>query len=291
MIRLVFSIAALSLTPAAMAISAPDPTTPSDLLAGPKVNEGSERPTLVKVDFAGQLEPLDSRAEVAALALLDLSTEERTTVETFLTQRNASVTAALFENMDLFLQLQAARQSGDLATARPLLRDFRQSVAPLLNPPLAGQVAAHLPESARDEFSRLVNEYKQALQEAETADRDRATSSPESDRMSQRRQRARSGSMADARYELSQLMREMARSLSTIVDERRAQTEQLLVAIDATPEQRGQITAILRESAEQTSGSDRNNRRTPERAEAMTRIFALLTTDQRRNLREYLRQP
>jgi hypothetical protein len=287
----VSSLAALSLMPAAIAISAPDPTTPSDILAGPKVSEGPERPSLVKVDFAGQLERLDTRPEAAAISLLNLSAEERAKVDRFFTERTASVTAALYENMDAFLELQAVRQSGDLAEARPQLRRFRQSVAPLLNPPLAEQVAAHLPESARDEFSRLVNEYKQALQEADTADRDRAINSPESDRMSQRRQRARVGSMADARYELSQLMREMARSLSTIVDERRAQTEQLLVAIDATPEQRGQITTILRESAEQTSDSDRNDRRTPERAEAMTRIFALLTPDQRRKLREYLRQP
>lgn len=270
-----------------------EPPEMKGLLSGPKVTEENKRPTLVKQVFGGELQRLEARPEFAAIALLTLTSEERATVEAFFTERAAAVRTALFENMDLFLQLQGARQSGELASARPVMRQFRDGVSPLIEPPLVEQVLAVLPEGTHEEFTRLVSEYRDALAKEEAAARSRNTLDAERDQMERRRGPARSGAETSAnaaRFELSQLIREMARVLSTIVAERRERTEALIAAVDATPEQQAQITAILRQSAETSRADDRTN--SPElRAESIARIMALLTPDQRSKLRDFLRQP
>jgi len=293
--RLAFCIA-FCMIPAGLATGEPLKADPSGVLAGPKVNEEAERPSLVKRSFGGELELLDSRPEVAAVSLLALAEEERAIVNEFFAQRTAAVTAALSENMDLFLRLQAARQAGELAGARPLMREFRQAVAPLIDPPLVEQVASVLPEDSREEFARLVSEYKQALEQQQAADRNRGTESRAENLMQRRRNpsRAAESALSDTRYELSQLLREMARTLSSIVAERRARTDELISAIDATPEQQAEIMSILREAAEGSrsgEGSAGAADSSQFRAESIAKIMAMLDADQRRKLRDFLIRP
>ena len=147
------SITAAALLAAAHATHAGQPESdPAQLLSGPKVTQSTTAATLVQRDFNGRLERIETRPEAAAIALLALTDEERAAVDAFLVQRAAAVTAALFEHMDLFLEIQSARQSGDMEGARPLMRQLREKVPALVSPPLARQVAAVLPESVRSEF-------------------------------------------------------------------------------------------------------------------------------------------
>lgn len=277
-----------------------DPPAVDDppLLSGPKVAPEHAQASLVKRNLNGKLERIETRPEFAAVSLLTLTPEQRAKVDELLARRAADVSAALHDNMDLFLQIQAARQGGDMPGARPLMRQLREKVPTLINPPLAEQLADVLPEASRQEFTRLVTEYAQALSAEESAARSPAAGNPDSDRPERRRNSSRaaaaSSPAAAARYELSQLVREMARTLSSIVSERRERTDALITAVEATPEQQAQIEAILRQMAEQSRSSDKSGATTPSperRAQSIGQIMALLTPEQQKKLREFLRKP
>ena len=185
-----------------------------------------------------------------------------------------------------------------MAGARPLLRALQEKVPALIDPPLAQQVEKILPETSREAFTRIVSEYTQALATDEAMSRNASTSGRESNRPQRRegalRSRAADGPAAAARYELIQLVREMARTLSSIVSERRERTEALIAAVEATPEQQVQIEAILRETAEQSRVTDKSGSSTPSperRAESIAKIRAILSPEQQKKLRDFLRQP
>jgi hypothetical protein len=230
--------------------------------------------------------------------LLALSADQRAKVDELVASRAADVSAALHDNMDLFLEIQAARQGNDFAGARPLMRQLRQKVTSLIDPPLSEQVAEQLPQASREEFTRLVSEYTQALAAEESAGRNPAASGPDSDRTQRRQTATRPGSTigaaAGARYELNQLVREMARTLSSIVSERRERTEALITAVEATPEQQARIEAILRQMAEQNRTAGNTGASTPaaeRRAESISQIMTLLAPEQQKKFREFLRKP
>lgn len=287
--------AAILITPA---LADPPAADVPPLLSGPKVAPDREQKSLVKHDMSDKLERIDTRPELAAINLLTLTPEQRSVVDELFAARAADVSAALRANMDLFLQIQGARQSGDLAGSRPLMRQLRERVPSLINPPLAQQVAEVLPEASRKEYTQLVAEYAQALAAEESATRDSAAGSAGSDQRMRRPNTARAGASAGPaaaeRYELTQLVREMARTLSSIVSERRERTEALIAAVEATPEQQAQIEAILRQSAEQSRTTDKSGAAKPsaeERAQSIGKIMAILTPEQQKKLRDFLRKP
>src|SRR5262249_55191395 len=146
------------------------------------------------------------------------------------------------------------------------------------------QVAKVLPEDQTPDFRRLVSEYVTALEaqaQRETGGTQGAFTRPGSPTPDAPRR----GYSAE-RTEMNLLLRAMARALGSIVQERRARTEELFKAVEATPEQRTAIEKLLRESAEKNRG----RAFTPEqRAENFRRIMEQLTPEQRQKARERLR--
>jgi hypothetical protein len=242
-----------------------------DVLRGPTVRQREKPSTLVKRDMNGQLERLEMRPEQAALDLLGLTVEQRKDADAVLAKRYVSVTALLRENWELFQKLLTARQAGAKAEEiRPLIRQFRPIAAPLLNPGLEEQVAGALPEEKRAEFKRIVDEYKAVIA---------AEPPPGAGGGPEMSGRAPSGA---ERIEVNLLLREMARSLKGIVDERREHMDAFLKAIDATPEQEAKIRELTRAAAESSrkNGAIGEPSR-EERSATWRKIMDVLTPEQR----------
>ncbi|MCX5689343.1 MAG: hypothetical protein NTV94_06070 [Planctomycetota bacterium] len=245
-------------------------------LGGPKVSQTSRAPTLVERDATGKVTRLTQRPEEAAIGLLGLTQEAKAPIEAFFIKRAAAVSRLLADNTPLFLKLQAARQGGasrdELA---PLMEEFETVAADLLESPLSDSVRSLLPASAREPFTKFVDEYNAAVLAEELASRTgRVVEGPRA-----------MGPVASTRLEANMLLREMGRSLGTLVNERRERTAALIKAVDATPEQAEKIEKIFRS---QTQGAQA---RTPEtRGMIMRQILDLLTPDQRIKAREYLQR-
>jgi Spy/CpxP family protein refolding chaperone len=259
------------------------------------VKESTQK-SIVEKSFDGNLVRLEMRPEQAAAPLLTLTDDQKQAVTKFFEERAKAVSTVLYDNFDTFLAVQASRQAGarrpdnkerdDLAMK---MRQLRRAGAALLEPPLVDQVAKILPDEQIPEFRRLVGEYMDALEEQNQRD------------MGGRGQGAflrpgnptpdgpRRGPTVRERTEMNLFIREMARSLGAIVQERKEQTEALIKAVDATPEQADQIQKIIRGAAEK-NGNNPGRRPTPEqRAETFRKIMDVLTPEQRELARERLR--
>jgi len=250
-----------------------------DVLRGPTVAQREKPATLIKRDMNGQLERPEARPEQAALELLGLTPEQRKNADAVLVARYAKVTTLLRENWDLFQKLQTARQAGAKAEEiRPLMREFRPVAAPLLSPGLEEQVAGALPEEKRAEFRRIVDEYK-AVSAAEAPARARGGRESAS--------RAPAAPRAAERIEINLLLREMARALKGIVDERREHMDAFLRAVDATPEQEAKIREMTRAAAEASrKGGAIGEPSREERDATWRKIMDVLTPDQRGKAKE-----
>ncbi|MEX2219188.1 MAG: hypothetical protein WD749_10575 [Phycisphaerales bacterium] len=251
-----------------------------DVLRGPKVVEAPRAPTLVKRDMSGRLERLDTRPEEAAIAMLELTAEQRAAIEEVLVARRAQVSALLEREWDLFIRVQAARQGGAAPSELGgLIRGFRPAAAGLLTPPLGDRVAAALPEAERGEFRRLVAEYNAA-----------ATAEGEGDRSRDRGPRAVGNpARAAERVELNLLLREMARALRAVVEERREHMEAFLRAVEATPEQEKTIRDITRAAAEAGRRSVGPGGASDAAAATQKRVMDVLTPEQRAKAAKFRR--
>lgn len=212
----------------------PEAAKPGDegAMRGPRVRETLAPVSLVHRDMSGKLERLETRPEQAALDLLHLTPEQRKPADEAIAARRVQVNRLLQEHYELFIKLQTARQGGATPEEiRPLMREFRPIAGALLSPTLAERVAGVLPEEKRAEFGKLVEEYNAASVADAPAGRG-------------------GGGGGAERMELNLLLREMARAIKGIVDERKEHMDALLKAIDATPEQEAKIRSIAREAAE-----------------------------------------
>lgn len=245
----------------------PAPASDADAMRGPKVGEKQGPPTLVRRDASGKLERLEVRPEQAAVDLLKLAAEERKPADEVLAARMLEINKALQEHYDLFIKLQTARQGGAKPEEiRPLMREFRPLVAVLVEPALVDRVAKALPESRRSEYRGLVDEYKREFAASEPMGsrgggagagtggggvRGRGVEGREKDGDGGEMKPAEGAAAPiQARIEMNLLLREFARSLKGIVDERKENMDHFLTAVDATPEQEAKIRAIARERAE-----------------------------------------
>jgi len=273
---LVFALVATA--SARQASSVPKVMDPSEAaaLGGPKVVQPQREPTLVELDATGKVTRLTQRPEEAAVALLDLSKEEKAPVDAFFIKRAAAVSRLLAANTPLFLKLQAARQGGaQRDEIAPLMDEFETAAAELLKTPLIDSVLGLLPASARERYTKLVSDYNAAVLAEELASRTgRVVAGPRA-----------MGRVAAKRLEANMLLREMGRSLGTQVTERRERTEALIKAVDATPEQAEKIEKIFRKRAQDAQA------RTPEsRGMIMREILELLTPQQQTKAREFLQR-
>jgi Spy/CpxP family protein refolding chaperone len=271
----------------------PDPG--EDPLAGPKVDKQSDQKTIIERSFDGNLVRLDTRPEQAAAALLTLTDDQRAAVNKLFEERSKEVSRVLYDNFDAFLAVQASRQAGgrrpdnkerdDVAMKT---RQLRKAGIALVEPPLVEQVAKVLPDEQIPEFRRLVEEYMVALEEQAIRDNGRGQGAflrpgnPTAEGPGR-------GPAVRERSEMNLYLRELARSLGALVQERREQTEALIKAVDATPEQAEEIQKIIRAAGEK-SGGNPGRRPTPEqRAETFRKIMDVLTPEQRQKAREHMR--
>jgi hypothetical protein len=308
------SLAALALAQSA----APDP----DALSGPKVVDRaakSAEPTLMQPSFDGSQEQLTQRPEVALLRQLDLSPAEKAGTDALLAERSLKVHRLLNDNLDEFIELQGLLQEvaggssayaprtdrmndddGDEAPKpakqdppRVLLREkllaLREKAIDLVDPPLVDQLAEHLSKTNQSALRDAVADYYKANPAPGPASIG-ASSPPRPDQAANRngdasRSSAPRGFAARRerqRIEVQQLLREMGRSFAAIVEERQSRFEELVQAVQPTPEQESKIQAILRDQ-----GISGQLKPTPaQRAESFRKIMALLTAEQRKQLRE-----
>lgn len=277
-----------------------------DAMRGPKVGERQAAPTLVRRDASGKLERLELRPEQGAVDLLKLTPEERKPVDEVLTARLLEINKALQEHYDLFIKLQTARQGGAKPEeVRPLMREFRSAVTALLEPALVERMAAMIPEGKRAEYRGYVDEYKRAFVASEPMNergggagagtgggggRGRGVEGREKVEKDGGEMRPADGATntdrIPARVEVNLLLREMARSLKGIVDERKEHMDHFLKSIDATSEQEARIRAITRDAAEANKKSGGNGgigeATQDEKIATFRKILDVLTPEQRK---------
>lgn len=265
-------------TPAATAIDDP--------LSGPKVKAPAEpEKSIIRRDASGALEPLDQRPEFAAVELVDLSAEQKASIAALRKHRAKAVSEAFYEHMTLFLEVQGARQARDMTALRQSMTAFRETHKALLAEPLSKQIGAILQPAQVEQFEKMLADYRRALEAARAGNEPRPNQGDAMpDRSARWRSPGRSESRSETRsvslerYETNLLVREMAQTLSSIVKERSERADEMLKAIDATPEQAAKIRLILRGPQ---GDADRDQR--------MQSITELLTPEQRTKLRAYLR--
>lgn len=243
--------------------------------------------TIVERSFEGALVELEVHPATAALAKLDLSDAERAATDRVLDERAKYVSKAARENQALILRLQTARRGGGEEGPRELvelMREARPLLEPLVRPSLVEKLSGVLEEKNSAELKRMVGEYMEAYGEVQ---RERmGEPSGEGAGRGARAAGGRAGGRGAALAESGLALREIARAFATTVEMRREQTEALLRAIDATPEQEGQIQQILRD----VGSEDGLGTPSPaKRREIIERIAEVLTPEQRVRLRQSMR--
>lgn len=273
-----------------------DTAADAALMEGPKVDARNAPKTLVARSFDGKLTVIEDRPEFAAVALLEIDESLLAAYTTLREDRAIAVNSLLRDEYELFLNLQGLRQSSaDPAKMRPLMFQFREAAGGLVDPPLKEQVAAVLPEEQRAEYLAIVQEYLEALRTDYPAGRearaDKDVTPAESAEMNaaadgekRKNRREVPAAFREQRAEVVLLLREVAQSLGALVQASRERGDELMKAIEATPEQDAAIRVILQEKAGLGQKPTKANR-----AELFQAIAAELTTEQRRKLVQYLR--
>jgi hypothetical protein len=284
----------------------------ADALAGPRIKAQVETsPSLVTRDFQGKLQVLGERPEVAAVRLLQLDDATRAKVDQIITQRAALVSQITLEHYDLFAKFQAAFASGEVTpqTRRDraaVVAELREVAKPLFKPAFVDTLAQELSAAQAEHLRAMVEEYRDAVIASEDAARSpREAKSNESvppadtDSMTGmqeqtkpvRPRRARWGggninvSIRQQAYDLRQVGREMGRSFQTFIADKQERAEDLYARVEATPEQRAKIDAILRKDGEAAALMPTD----AQRRERFERILALLTPEQRRKMLQDVR--
>lgn len=235
-------------------------------LAGPKADTAPAR-TLVKRDFRGELEPLDTTPEEAALEFLVLAPEERERVQKIIAERASALDGVVQENVALLLRIDGLEREGMTPDRVEALRDLLNKLAlQVRRGSLKDEVAAELePENGRA-FTATVDEYMRELvrEEAELA--------PEGEK------KGPLARMIAVRLRL--LGEEIKRSYERKIDAGKAELERVLDLIEATPEQRAEIERLALEYAQETLGKPSKRAR----SRFVSRVMGELAAAQRKKL-------
>lgn len=252
------------------------------LLGGPPVEIEVDEPTLVERDYAGKLRPLETRAEVAAIRLLDLNDEEREAVDALVLERAKLVDGIVFDNLELLTQLQTARSamtpgSGQRPSGeqRELLIKMMDMIAPLREQePLLDHYAEALPEAKRNQYRALVNEWNNA----------QASEAPVGmgGRAGGRRAMVENASIAGIRTELRSAYERGAA-------ERTERLDDLVARLELTPEQEGEVRRLITDFAQQAAQQNGGEPTQAQRADLFREILGLLEPEQRRKAIESFR--
>jgi len=130
------------------------------LLRGPDVPQTTAR-TLVAFDAQGRLVQLDTRPEIAALALLDdLDPVQREAARAAVAERNAALSAFVLDNLDAVRDAADAQAAGKRDRATELSRELYRRFDPeRARDPLLEAVRTFVSTEQAAEVQRLVDEY------------------------------------------------------------------------------------------------------------------------------------
>jgi hypothetical protein len=292
---------------------------PEAVLGGPRIVQRPERPTIVSRDSDGKLVRLEDRPEIAAVATLKLEGEAKKAADKVLNEHGALVAKALNENQALFLQIQSARKSNDQRAAMPLIREMHQKAPELWEPRLVDQLAKAIPVEKAVVLRNVVNEYLTELAKEggpDGAGKPRRETKPETPGANGSGGNGGGMIMNDGegggmmngggdkgaapmpepsllddpqtvrRLENALVIREMARSLKTLTEMRKEQTERMLAGLGLTPEQDAKIRNLIRDTGR--NSKDGQPSREQHRA-LIEEIRKQLTPEQSKQLTENLK--
>jgi Spy/CpxP family protein refolding chaperone len=176
-----------------------------------------------------------------------------------------------------------------------MVRELREVAKPLFEPAFVDTLAQAMPPAFGSELRSMVTEYREALIASEAGNRgeqaamgdgmtgERADSAdakrPQEGRRAARAERARQA-IDDQVYDVRQVGREMARSFQNFVADKQQKGEELYALVEATPEQRAKIDAILRADGEGAALIPTD----AQRRERFQKILGVLTPEQRRKV-------
>lgn len=278
-------------TPAASPSSATTPTpSPSpaaekapdakgNVLAGPKVepppsNKG-ETKTLIEREFDGKLKRLEANPAVAALALLDLTPEEREATARVIAERDAVLDRAVRNHLKELTQVAAAAQSGDRAAALKYLQPIIDETKELRERGgLVDEIADILPAAKGTELKRLTREYWTALvkERMESGDPEKPGKSI-------------TMKQAIAQERLRAIGDEVRRSYERTFGLGAKQFEELIGKLGLTPEQESKVRAAVIDHFQSSYGKPTKRESTA----VFLKVYALLDAPQRETLLRYVR--
>jgi hypothetical protein len=235
-------------------------------LAGPRADAARAR-TLVKRDFRGELEPLDTTPEEAALELLTLTPEERERVEKIIAERASALDRVVQENISLLLRIDGLEREGMTPDRAEALRELMNKLAPhLRRGSLKDEIAPELEPENERAFTAMVDEYMRELV------REEAGRAPKGEKK---------GPLARTiAVRLRLLGQEIKRSYERKIDAGKAELERVLDLVEATPEQRAEIERLALEYAQETLGRPSKQAR----SRFVSRVLGELTAEQRKTL-------
>lgn len=245
-------------------------------LSGPKVEPEAPVRTLISRDMQGDLRPLETSPEEAALALLTLSANERAAVDRILQARASILDNVIRENLLLLLRAQGLASEGAAREdAMAALRELSKALAPLRQRgTLRGEVTLVLDKAHAAEFGALLDDYWQAVIDDALA-KERQTNP-----------RATASSVA-LRERLKAFGQEVRRSYDRQIAAGQAKVDAMIATLGLSPEQEGKVRNLVTDYFQKTAGNP-----TPaQRREFFAGLTRELTPTQRLALMDALYKP
>lgn len=245
----------------------PDPWLGEDepLLAGPRLSEEQEGRTLVRFEFRGNLRRLDRTPEEAALDALNLPGPDRDKADEIVLRRRAALDRCVRGDLQILLALQAARQAGTKPESEPLAEALLDRIATMSGPiRFRDEIAESLPESARRDFQRMIDEYWRALV---------------LDEVQQARNRRETLTLVAARVRvtLNTAANELRRAFERQYQPRERVLDVLVLELDLSADQEKKVTEPLRALADRT----RSQPSAREAYDLTTKVLPYLNAEQR----------
>jgi hypothetical protein len=251
-------------TPQALAQDAPPPT---DVLSGPKVKETQAERTLVKRDFRGRVQRLESHPAEAAVELLALDESTKAKVRSVIDERTATLDRLVRENLDLLLKFQnTPDRRGRLALLREagaLIKelDAKGALDDRIRPLLSKEQSARFDELVAGYWDTIVAD----AQQEGTKNADAKADSP-------------SRAEILIREKLQSFGGEVRRSYERQIAAKTKELEEFLDKLDLDPEKETRIRNLFTDFAQKTGG-----RPTPQqRRELGMKVFRELDREQQR---------
>jgi hypothetical protein len=240
-----------------------------EVLRGPDVPASVER-TLVSFDAQGRLVQLDTRPEIAALALLDdLDPAQREAARAAVAERNAALATFVLDNIDVARESADALAAGNRDRASEINRELYDRFDPEhARDPLLGAFEPALTSQQATDVRRLIDEYWSAR-----IDRELRNARDKSDK-------ARAA--AQQRMSLGAFQNELRAAYDRTLRPYRQKIETITRIVEPTPEQAEQIRQVIIDFVRHT-----RLQATPQQErDAARQIYELLDEQQRLKLFE-----